>query len=55
MHRDIKGGNIMIDPKTRTAKLIDWGLADFYFPDKEYSFKVATKPYKGPELLIGMR
>lgn len=32
MHRDIKPANVLIDHGKRQLKLIDWGLADFYFP-----------------------
>lgn len=27
----------MIDHEKKTLKLIDWGLAEFYFPGKEYN------------------
>ncbi|KAH0791952.1 putative casein kinase 2, alpha subunit [Histomonas meleagridis] len=53
MHRDVKPGNIMFDPDTLTVSLIDWGLAEEYQPDREYLVRVATKHYKGPELLLG--
>ena len=33
-------------------KIIDWGLADYYLPNKEYNLKVASRYYKGPELLL---
>lgn len=33
MHRDVKPQNIIVDPKTKTLKLIDWGLAEFYHPN----------------------
>ena len=33
-------------------RLIDWGLADFYKPDQEYNVRVASRYYKGPELLV---
>ena len=55
MHRDIKPANVLIDHKQRQLKLIDWGLADFYFPHKEYPVRVATRFYKGPELLCDIR
>lgn len=32
--------------------MIDWGLADFYIPEKEYNVRVASRYYKGPELLV---
>lgn len=52
MHRDVKPGNVMFDPQTGVLKLIDWGLAEFYRPGTEYSVKVSTRYYKGPELLL---
>jgi casein kinase II subunit alpha len=52
MHRDIKPSNILIDHPHRKLKIIDWGLADFYFPDKPYNVRVASRYYKAPELLI---
>ena len=42
----------MIDHKNKILRLIDWGLAEFYFPDKFLNVRVATRYYKGPELLI---
>lgn len=33
--------------------LIDFGLADFYFPNKSYNVRVASRHYKAPELLLG--
>lgn len=32
--------------------MIDWGLADFYKPEQEYNVRVASRYYKGPELLV---
>jgi len=32
MHRDVKPANVLIDHSQRMLRLIDWGLADFYFP-----------------------
>ena len=55
MHRDVKPANVLVEHSTRTLKLIDWGLADFYFPGKEYPVRVATRFYKGPELLCDIR
>jgi casein kinase II subunit alpha len=52
MHRDIKPHNIIIDPNQMLLKVIDWGLAEFYFPGKEYSVRVASRYFKGPELLL---
>jgi len=54
MHRDVKPGNVMIDRDAGTAKLIDWGLSDYYFPGKEFNLRVQTRHYKAPELLMGI-
>ena len=50
MHRDVKPFNVLIDPNTRKLKLIDWGLAEFYFPERENNCKVGSMYYKAPEL-----
>ena len=34
MHRDVKPLNIVINHETKELRLIDWGLADFYLPEK---------------------
>jgi casein kinase II subunit alpha len=52
MHRDVKPLNIVIDHAKRDLRLIDWGLADYYLPDQEYNVRVASRYYKGPELLV---
>ena len=52
MHRDVKPLNIVIDHDSRDLRLIDWGLADFYKPENEYNVRVASRYYKGPELLV---
>lgn len=52
MHRDIKPHNILINTEKRELKIIDWGLAEFYIPDKEYHPRVASRFFKGPELLV---
>lgn len=52
MHRDVKPLNIVINHEKKDLRLIDWGLADFYVPEKEYNVRVASRYYKGPELLV---
>ncbi|WUR05065.1 casein kinase II subunit alpha (CSK21) [Vairimorpha necatrix] len=52
MHRDIKPHNIIINQKEKKLLLIDWGLAEFYHPNKDYSVRVASRYYKSPELLL---
>jgi len=55
MHRDVKPHNVMIDHEKRKLRLIDWGLAEFYHPKQQYNVRVASRYYKGPELLVDMR
>jgi serine/threonine protein kinase len=43
MHRDVKPHNVMIDHGQRKLRLIDWGLAEFYHPGKEYNVRVASR------------
>jgi serine/threonine protein kinase len=37
---------------TDQLRLIDWGLAEFYHPKTEYNVRVASRYFKGPELLV---
>lgn len=53
-HRDIKPGNIIISDKNKDIKIIDWGLAEYYLPNKRYAHRVATRYYKSPEILVGL-
>lgn len=55
MHRDVKPHNVMIDHSKRQLRLIDWGLAEFYHPEREYNVRVASRYYKGPELLVDLQ
>ena len=53
IHRDIKPGNVMMNKNgKRSVKIVDWGLADFYYPGKYFNTRVATRYFKGPELLL---
>ncbi|OMJ08447.1 Casein kinase II subunit alpha [Smittium culicis] len=52
MHRDVKPHNVMIDHSKKMLRLIDWGLAEFYHPGMEYNVRVASRYFKGPELLV---
>jgi casein kinase 2 alpha subunit len=52
MHRDVKPHNVMIDHENRKLRLIDWGLAEFYHSGQEYNVRVASRYFKGPELLV---
>mmetsp|Transcript_10582 Transcript_10582/g.35402 ORF Transcript_10582/g.35402 Transcript_10582/m.35402 type:complete len:343 (-) Transcript_10582:279-1307(-) len=55
MHRDVKPHNVMIDHSQRKLRLIDWGLAEFFYPGTEYNVRVASRYFKGPELLVDFR
>src|SRR5688572_22350760 len=55
MHRDVKPHNVMIDHQKRILRLIDWGLAEFYHVNQEYNVRVASRYFKGPELLIDLQ
>eukprot|EP00808_Paulinella_micropora_P006811 g63722.t1 len=55
MHRDVKPHNVMIDPRKKQLRLIDWGLAEFYHKGMEYNVRVASRFFKAPELLLGLR
>lgn len=52
MHRDIKPYNVLINPESKTLKIIDFGLSEYYFPTKENNVKVASMYYKAPELVF---
>jgi casein kinase II subunit alpha len=52
IHRDLKPGNVLFLPEKRTVKIVDWGLADFYEPGKRFNVRVASRYFKGPELLL---
>jgi len=51
-HRDVKPHNVMIDHDLKKLRLIDWGLAEFYHPGQDYNVRVASRYFKGPELLV---
>ena len=56
IHRDIKPGNVLMNIDAngkRMCKIVDWGLADFYTPNKKFNCRVASRYFKGPELLLG--
>ena len=39
----------------RHLRLIDWGLAEFYHLEREYNVRVASRYFKGPELLVDLQ
>ena len=53
MHRDIKPHNFVFDSEKKDLKLIDFGLAEHYSPNKSFSTRVASLYFKAPELLLG--
>jgi casein kinase II subunit alpha len=44
----------LIDHKKKNLKIIDWGLAEFYLPDKTLH-RVGTKYFVPPELICGYK
>ncbi|KAF7701691.1 putative casein kinase II subunit alpha like protein [Cucumispora dikerogammari] len=52
VHRDIKPNNLIINPLSKTLKIIDWGIADRV--ESCVSSKVGTKGYKAPELIFNL-
>ncbi|KAI3754945.1 hypothetical protein L1987_54737 [Smallanthus sonchifolius] len=55
MHSDVKPYNVMIDHELTNTRLIDWGPVKFYYPEKEYNIHVASRYFKGPELLTDLQ
>ncbi len=55
LHRDIKGGNLLLS-KDGVLKIADFGLARIFYPGQNvmYTSKVVTLWYRAPELLLGM-
>lgn len=41
-----------MNPESQELRLIDWGLSEYYIPNKPYNVRVASRAYKGPELLV---
>eukprot|EP00465_Bigelowiella_longifila_P007385 CAMPEP_0185256722 /NCGR_PEP_ID=MMETSP1359-20130426/5805_1 /TAXON_ID=552665 /ORGANISM="Bigelowiella longifila, Strain CCMP242" /LENGTH=232 /DNA_ID=CAMNT_0027841437 /DNA_START=74 /DNA_END=772 /DNA_ORIENTATION=+ len=46
---------MVINHQSKELRLIDFGLAEFYHPGTEYNSRVASRHYKGPELLAAIR
>ncbi|KAF8378850.1 hypothetical protein HHK36_030199 [Tetracentron sinense] len=54
LHRDLKPRNLLIDCRTNTLKIADFGLARaFDIPPRKYTPEVGTLGYKAPEILLG--
>ena len=52
IHRDIKPHNILYSFRSGKMKLVEFGLAEFYHPDRQLSPRVASKYFKAPELIL---
>ena len=55
MHRDLKPVNMIVNKKSELVTTLDWGLGEFYIPDKEYNLRVGTRPFRAPELFLGVK
>ncbi|KAK0596494.1 hypothetical protein LWI29_016267 [Acer saccharum] len=56
LHRDLKPQNLLLDCRTSTIKLADFGLARACSaPTRTYSHEVVTLHYRPPEILLGSR
>ena len=36
------------------TEIIDWGLAEYILQDYNYNIRVSTRPFKAPEILLGV-
>ncbi|CAD8146245.1 unnamed protein product [Paramecium pentaurelia] len=52
IHRDVKPQNIIVNPQKKLLKLLDFGLAEYYHMGQDYNVRVASRYFKGPELLV---
>ena len=55
MHRDIKPGNLLFDKNTGDLLISDLGLAELYYPWKQYSTGIGTLRWMAPELILDYR
>ena len=54
IHRDIKPHNVLYNFEAKKLKIIDFGLAEFYYVNGKMSPAVSTRYFKAPELLLEM-
>lgn len=52
-HRDIKPLNILVDPKTVTLKICDFGSAKKLEPNMPSVLYICLRYYRAPELIVG--
>ena len=52
MHHHVKPRNVMIDHGKRKLYLFEWILAEFCHAGTEYDFRIASRHFKGPKLLV---
>ncbi|XP_039135037.1 cell division control protein 2 homolog A-like isoform X2 [Dioscorea cayenensis subsp. rotundata] len=56
LHRDLKPQNLLIDKRSKSVKLADFGLArGFGLPVRTFTHEVITLWYRAPEILLGSR
>ena len=53
LHRDIKPLNIVVEPETRRAKIIDFGSAKILSKDEANLTYIVSRYYRAPELIFG--
>ncbi|QID84133.1 Serine/threonine-protein kinase mrk1 [Saccharomyces pastorianus] len=52
-HRDIKPQNVLVDPKTFSLKICDFGSAKSLKPDQPNVSYICSRYYRAPELMFG--
>uniref|UniRef100_A0A7S1CU21 Protein kinase domain-containing protein n=1 Tax=Picochlorum oklahomense TaxID=249345 RepID=A0A7S1CU21_9CHLO len=52
-HRDIKPQNLLVDVKTHTLKLCDFGSAKILRPEESNISYICSRYYRAPELIFG--
>ena len=52
IHRDIKPDNLLYERKTDKLLIADLGLAEIYYPHKQYTAGIGTLRWMAPELVL---